>query len=234
MPDTAFVPCEFHSSAGSLPYQFLPGPTPERQPLVVFLHGAGERGTDNAAQLRHVVRRFAEPAIRAAFPCQVVAPQCPPAARWVERDWSALRHEFPAMPSAPEALLLALIQKLTETPTVDRDRIYLIGLSMGGYGTWDLIARQPGVFAAAIPICGGGDETMAHRLVRLPIWAFHGTLDTVVPVSRSRNMVAAIRALGGKVRYTEYAGTGHDCWTPASREPDLLPWLFAQTRKVLG
>lgn len=228
MPDPAFVPREFHGDAGSLPYQFLPSPTADRQPLVVFLHGAGERGTDNLAQLRHVVRRFAEPAIRTTFPCQVVAPQCPPGLRWVERDWSAPRHDFPPVPSGPQALLLALIQVLREGPTVDPDRVYLIGLSMGGYGTWDLITRQPGVFAAAVPICGGGDESLAQRLVRLPIWAFHGTNDTVVPVSRSRNMVGAIRAAGGNVRYTEYAGTGHDCWTPASREPDLLPWLFAQ------
>lgn len=232
MSDSSFVPREFHAASGSLAYRFLPGVGSAPQPLVVFLHGAGERGTDNEAQLRHVVRRFAEPAVRDQFPCQVLAPQCPPGERWVERDWAAARHEFPEVPSGPQALLLALIARLLESPGVDRSRLYLMGLSMGGYGTWDLACRQPGLFAAAVPVCGGGDESMAQRLIHLPIWAFHGTNDTVVPVTRSRNMVAAVRAAGGEVRYTEYAATGHDSWTPASREPELLPWLFAQTRST--
>jgi predicted peptidase len=102
---------------------------------------------------------------------------------------------------------------------------------MGGYGTWDLLARRPDLIAAAVPICGGGDEQEVGRFAHIPIWAFHGADDTTVPVARSRNMVAALRAAGANVRYTEYAGTGHDSWTPASQEPELLPWLFSQRRR---
>jgi predicted peptidase len=230
MPEHDFLVREFRNANGTLAYRFLPNPTDQPQPLVLFLHGAGERGTDNAAQLKHVVGMFADPEVRRRFPCQVVAPQCPPNRRWVECDWNRLQHDMPESPSEPMSLLLALLDERAADPLVDSDRIYVMGLSMGGYGTWDLIARQPERFAAAVPICGGGDEQQAGRLVRIPIWAFHGSDDSVVPVARSRNMVAAVRAAGGTIRYTEYAGTGHGSWTPASREPELLTWLFGQAR----
>jgi predicted peptidase len=228
MPESDFLAREFRAEGGTLAYRFLPNPTDQAQPLVVFMHGAGERGADNAAQLRHVVGMFARPEIRRRFPCQVVAPQCPTGRRWVECDWNRLQHDMPDAPSEPLTLLVGLLDELVLDPLVDAGRIYVMGLSMGGYGTWDLIARQPERFAAAVPICGGGDERQAGKLAHIPIWAFHGADDSVVPVARSRNMVAAVRAAGGNVRYTEYAGTGHGSWVPASRERELLPWLFGQ------
>jgi predicted peptidase len=105
-----------------------------------------------------------------------------------------------------------------------------MGLSMGGYGTWDTLARYPGMFAAGVPMCGGADEKTALALAHTPLWVFHGAKDGVVKPSRSRNMVAALRKAGGSPKYTEYPEAGHDCWVPASKEPDLLPWLFAQKR----
>ena len=113
---------------------------------------------------------------------------------------------------------------------VDPDRVFLTGLSMGGYGTWDLAARMPDRFAAILPICGGGDIATATRIARLPIWCFHGDADDAVPVERSRQMIAAVKAAGGKPRYSELPGVGHDSWTPAYRDPAVLEWLFDQSR----
>ena len=115
--------------------------------------------------------------------------------------------------------------------SVDARRVYLTGLSMGGYGTWELAARQPQRFAAVVPICGGGDERQASRLSALPIWAFHGAADNVVFPIRSQKMVDAIRAAGGKIQYTQYPGVGHNSWNQAYRSDELLKWLFAQRRK---
>jgi predicted peptidase len=111
---------------------------------------------------------------------------------------------------------------------VDRQRVWASGISMGGFGTWDLIARRPEWFAAAVPVCGGADDTTAVRLSRIPIWTFHGDADTVVLPQRTRSMVAALRAAGGTPRFSEYPGVGHGSWGPAFEERDLLAWLFAQ------
>ncbi|MFM7076434.1 MAG: dienelactone hydrolase family protein [Planctomycetaceae bacterium] len=113
---------------------------------------------------------------------------------------------------------------------MDTDRIYLTGLSMGGYGAWDMAARMPDRFAALLPVCGGGDEATAAKLVGLPVWCFHGDADTAVPVGRSRAMIEALRAVGGDPRYSELAGVGHDAWTPAYRDRAVLEWLFEQRR----
>jgi len=138
------------------------------------------------------------------------------------------------MPQGPPTTDLlaavAAIQAVSSREAVDPARIYLTGLSMGGYGTWDLAVRQPERFAAILPICGGGDETTAPRLAGMPIWCFHGDADTVVPVKRSRTMIAAVRAAGGSPKYSELPGLGHDSWTPAYRDPAVLDWLFRQQR----
>lgn len=203
----------------------------DRHPLVLFLHGAGERGTDNLAQLKYLPAWLAEPAARERFPCHVLAPQCRPEKKWADADWSAT--ESTAQSPAPTPDMLGAIAALEDTlrrEAVDPDRVFVTGLSMGGYGTWDLAARMPGRFAAALPICGGGDERTAAKLVALPIWCFHGDADRAVPVERSRTMIEAIRAAGGEPRYTELAGVGHDSWTPAYRDPAVLEWLFSQRR----
>jgi len=216
----------------SLPYRMLlPRSVEAPLPLVLLLHGAGERGEDNVAQLGNGAAEWlgSDDAQR-DFPCVFVLPQCPASARWVEVDWSAARHDMPLSPSQPLLLVQTLIDELLATQPIDPRRLYVVGLSMGGYGTWDLISRLPQRFAAAVPICGGGDPSQASGLVHLPLWAFHGAQDPVVSVERSRQMIQRLRSLGGQPRYTELPEVAHDAWNTAFSHPDLRPWLFAQRR----
>jgi predicted peptidase len=127
-------------------------------------------------------------------------------------------------------LLLELIPALRKEYGIDPKRIYVTGLSMGGFGTWDLIARKPDWFAAAAPVCGGADEATAATISKIPVWAFHGDQDGAVKPSRSRNMVEALKKAGGEPKYTEYKGVGHDSWNPAYKDPELMKWLFRQKR----
>jgi len=200
-------------------------------PLVLFLHGAGERGSDNSAQLKYLPTWLAEPEWRQQFPCFVVAPQCRAGQRWSPFDWSdKTSSPLAAEPTVDLAAAIAALDEVAGSEPVNPDRVYLTGLSMGGYGSWELAARQPERFAAVAPICGGGDETQATKLINLPIWCFHGGADRVVPVERSRSLIAAIEAAGGRPKYTEFPGVGHDSWTPAYRDTGLLEWMFAQRR----
>jgi predicted peptidase len=127
-------------------------------------------------------------------------------------------------------LSLEILASVQKEFSIDSHRLYVMGLSMGGYATWDVTTRHPEMFAAAVPVCGGGDEKEAGKIKNLPIWAFHGGSDPVVKTVRTRNMIVAIKEAGGNPKYTEYPGVGHDSWTPAFKEPELLPWLFAQKR----
>lgn len=217
----------------TLPYRLLtpahaePGHT---YPLVIFLHGAGERGGDNEKQLVHGVPNFAADENRKKYPCYLIAPQCPEQQKWSDVDWGADRTALPPRPSESARLTLELIDALRKEFPIDPRRIYLTGLSMGGYGTWDLLARHPEVFAAGVPVCGGGDEATAPTIATIPIWAFHGGKDTVVKPERSRRMIEAIKKAGGTPKYTEYPTVGHDSWVRAYRDPALMEWLFAQRR----
>ena len=235
-----FATRTFAGSPGSaggppLPYRLL-APPPRQTgllPLVLLLHGAGERGSDNAAQLRNgAAELLGNPDARRQFPCYFVLPQCPSDARWVEVDWSAPRHSMPPSPSRPLARVFELLQTLRAELPIDADRLYAVGLSMGGYGVWDLLSRHAEAFAAAVPICGGGDEAQAAAMQKVPIWAFHGKKDPVVSVERSRRMIAALKQLGATPppRYTEYPDVEHSSWVQAFAEPELLSWLFSQRR----
>lgn len=201
-----------------------------RYPLVVFLHGAGERGRDNEKQLKYLPTWMAEPALRERHPCFLLAPQCREDERWVDISWADKKSTPQGPPTTDVLSVIAALNAVIAAEPVDPGRIYLTGLSMGGYGTWDLAARQPERFAAILPICGGGDEATAPRLAKLPIWCFHGDADSAVPVERSQTMIEALRAAGGTPKYSELAGVGHDSWTPAYRDPDVLAWLFAQKK----
>lgn len=201
-----------------------------RYPLVVFLHGAGERGRDNEKQLKYLPTWLAEPALRERHPCFLLAPQCREDERWVDISWADKKSTPQGPPTTDMLAVIAALNAVIAAEPVDPSRIYLTGLSMGGYGTWDLAARQPERFAALLPICGGGDEATAPRLAKLPIWCFHGDADEVVPVERSRTMIAAVRAAGGDPKYSELPGVGHDSWTPAYRDPAVLAWLFLQRK----
>lgn len=201
-----------------------------KYPVVIFLHGSGERGSDNAAQLTHGAPLFLKEEVREKYPCFVVAPQCPQNQKWADIDWGSANPVQPNKVSAPTALVLRALDSLQEEFSIDADRLYLTGLSMGGYGTWDLITRFPEKWAAAVPICGGGDKATAARAKSVPTWAFHGLLDSTVDPARSKKMIDAVTAAGGTPLFSEYPYIKHDSWVTAYGEPELLPWLFAQKR----
>jgi predicted peptidase len=223
----------YTSNAGRLPYRLLKPPTIESgriYPLVIFLHGIGERGTDNQAQLKWGPNRFAEAKERETHPCFVIAPQCPPDKLWVEvpRPDATKPHTMPKEPSVPMGLLMELLLTFMKANPVDASRVYAVGLSMGGYGTWDIIARRPDLFAAAVPICGGADIATAKAIAHIPVWVWHGDKDDLIPAVRSRSMVAAMRGAGANPKYNEISGGDHFAWIPAFRDPALLDWLFEQ------
>jgi len=214
------------------PAKIEPG---KKYPVVLFLHGAGERGDDNVSQLKYFPTWMAESKNREAYPCFVIAPQCRKDRKWVEVDWSASTHDLPKEPGDQMKVVLQILDGALKTYPIDEQRQYLTGLSMGGYGSWDLAMRMPKRFAAVAPVCGGGDEKNAELLKDVTIWAWHGDADNAVPVERSRKMIAAIKAAGGKddaLKYTELAGVGHDSWTAAYNGKDnLLPWMFGKVKK---
>ncbi len=184
----------------------------DRWPLLVFLHGAGERGSDV-----NQVKKHGPPKLVAAgqdLPFIVLSPQCAERSSW-----------------QPEALS-KLIDEIAAKYKVDPDRIYLTGLSMGGFGTFALAAAHPEKFAAIVPICGGGDPKSVERFKALPAWVFHGAKDDAVPLSQSERMVEALKAAGGDVQFTVYPEAGHDSWTATYENPKVFEWLLAQKRKI--
>ena len=204
------------------------GPGPH--PLVIFLHGAGERGSDNGRQLTYLPRWMTTKRHRREHPCYLLAVQCP-----VDQWWAPHSEDerLVAVAGKSTASMLALedaLDKVIATEQVDTNRIYLTGLSMGGYGSWHLAAKHPERFAAVVPICGGGVVEDAPRLKGVPIWVVHGAADQVVPESQSRKMVDAVRAAGGVVRYTPLEGVGHDSWTDAYNHIGVIEWMFEQER----
>jgi predicted peptidase len=218
----------------ALPYRlFVPPVCRTEKPcgLLLFLHGAGERGTDNRAQLKNDALAWIEASAQNENPTLVAYPQCPPDMQWVDAPWANGQYEVAKTPvSKPMLAVLGLLAALEKEFAVDPARRLVTGLSMGGYGTWDLIVRNPTLFAAALPLCGGGDPSQATPIRELPLWAFHGDSDPAVPVRGSRLMVRALQAAGGHPRYTETAGGGHDVWTQAYRNPEVVRWLLSQKR----
>ena len=228
-----FVTGKIDREGWQLPYRLLEPASIEPEttyPLVVFLHGAGERGDDNQTQLVHGMPEFACDEVRGKYPSFVVAPQCPSEQKWVDAPWDTDQHAMPAEPSEQMSAVFALIDKLKSELPIDANRIYITGLSMGGFGVWDAAQRRPELFAAAAPVCGGGDVACADRLKSLPIWAAHGERDDAVDVKLSRDMIEAITKAGGKPKYSEYAGVGHHSWVNFYNDPDFYEWLFAQKK----
>jgi predicted peptidase len=217
----------------SLPYRLLVPVTYDRAkkyPLVLFLHGVGERGSDNRIQLYCGLDIFAEEKRMKRYPCFIVAPQCPSDTKWAEVDWKADRHTMQKKPTPALAMAMELLNELQKEFSIDSSRIYITGYSMGGFGAWEAIQRWPDYFAAAVPVCGGGDEALAPRLVGIPIWAFHGALDNVVKVTRSRNMINAVVRAGGMPRYSEYTLLTHLCWNYCYTDEAMFDWLFRQKK----
>jgi predicted peptidase len=221
----------------TLPYRFYEPSnleTGKKYPLVLFFHGAGERGIDNRYQFYRFrdVNHFWE-----KYPCFIIAPQCPPKvggqdgeSTWVQTGFGAPSHTMKAVPPWPMHLAMELLDKTIIENPIDTNRIYVTGLSMGGFATWDILQREPDKFAGAVPVCGGADLAFAPRLAKIPIWVFHGSADTTVQPRRSRDMVAALITAGGHPIYTEYPGVGHGAWGPTYSNILVWDWLFAQTK----
>ncbi|MDO5523414.1 MAG: prolyl oligopeptidase family serine peptidase [Bacteroidia bacterium] len=207
----------------------------KKYPLVLFLHGAGERGNDNEAQLRHGGNMFTNPVNREKYPAFVIFPQCPQEDSWAPRNRSAAAGESAFNQNPPMTKALSLVKKVLdeaiEKYPVDEDRIYIAGLSMGGMGTFDMLCRYPHLFAAAIPICGGVSiERLGRIKTRTAIRIYHGDADTVVPVTYSREAYKTLKQNKAGVEYIEYPGINHDSWTPAFNENDFMAWIFSKRK----
>ena len=247
----------------TIPYRFF---KPEVQnnsllPLVIALHGAGERGNDNKKQMgfHRLATVWVDSLNQLEHPCFVIAPQCPEEQKWVDIDWGSEKYNFNSTPMSNElATVSNLIDSLIEQYPIDKNRIYLTGLSMGGFGSWYLLINNPNRFAAAIIFSGASDPEMACEIEDIPIWNFHGDIDTAVPVDGSRNMIKAIsncgkdvllisdpnnksfwnsefkanRILSSNHIYTEYKDKGHVIWAESYNNWHVREWMFSKKTKI--
>jgi predicted peptidase len=236
-----FLRKEFVSGENTLPYRIL---YPEnydktkKYPLIVFLHGSGERDSDNEKQLVHGSRLFLNEANRKAFPAIVVFPQCPANSSWVKIDVDRTTQpakfvlDYKKEPEWPLVAANELVKKISNEEAVDKSRVYISGLSLGGFGTFESVYRYPDLYAAALPICGGADSNAYDsRVKKTAFWLFHGDADQAVPVTLSREMAAKLKSLKVESKYTEYPGVQHNSWDNAFAEPEYLKWMFAHRRK---
>ena len=235
-PDTSLFEAHHHVEGNdTLPYRLYRSQKAdtmtEALPLVIFLHGAGERGNDNHAQLKHCIKYFLDDTVTNRYPFLLMVPQCPNERRWVNTDWSLPEHTMDSVPTAELRGVMAVLDSLIDCGAVDSTRVYICGISMGGYGTWDALQRWPEKFAAAIPICGGGDPAYADAMKDIPIYIFHGLQDGIVMPSRSIQMYDALREVGNEeailVTYPELA---HGCWDEAFSTVGLFGWLFGKKK----
>lgn len=234
-----FQSASFMVNGYNLPYQVM---FPEnydetkQYPLLIFLHGAGERGSDNEKQLTHG-RQFLIDNFYSQNPAIVIAPQCPENSYWAGivrhqiGDKMTITFGMTDRPTEPMQTLMSLIQNWLSSGKVDTSRVYVGGLSMGGMGTLELLWRMPQVFVAAFPICGGGDLSKLPVYAKnTAVWLFHGDSDSVVPVENSRSIYTELKRLGCDVEYTEYKGVNHNSWDNTFKETQLAPWLFNHQR----
>ncbi len=225
------------ASGDTLPYRIL---YPEgydkskKYPLVLFLHGGGERGNDNEKQLANGIKLFVEPANRKKYPCIVIAPQCMMDSFWpsvkYDRTIRPLQLDFNYGNTITKALQATteLTHSIIRNESVSKKEVYITGLSMGGMGTFEMVWRNPGLFAAAAPICGGGDTKAytSKTVGKTRFWLFHGDIDAVIEVKHSRAMYERLKQLKANVKYTEYPGVNHNSWDNAFAESNFLPWMF--------
>ncbi len=206
----------------------------KQYPLMLFLHGAGERGSDNEKQLVHGSNLFLDSTNQKKFPAVVVFPQCPRNSYWanadVDRSGPGVKLKFKenAPPTWPMELVIGLVDSLKQDDYIKKDQIYVGGLSMGGMGTFEILSRRPDTFAAAFAICGGGSTSSASMYAKnTPMWVFHGAKDDVVNPKHSLEMVEALLDAGAYPQFTLYNDANHNSWDSAFAEPNLLPWLFS-------
>ncbi len=209
----------------------------KKYPFILFLHGSGERGSDNESQLVHGSKLFLIDSIRKKYPAIVVFPQCPTNSFWsnveikMNPDSSrSFNFELTRKPSVAMIMLQDLVQQLMQHFPINQKRMYVGGLSMGGMGTFELVARNPKMFAAAFPICGGGDSATAYKMKKVSWWIFHGAKDNVVLPKYSEQMVHALQQAKAKVKFTVYPEAGHNSWDNAFTEPNLFKWLFSNKK----
>lgn len=219
-----------------LPYQIMypkdykPG---KKYPLLVVLHGAGERGDDNEAQMKYGKNVFLDSLNRINYPAIVIFPQCPKDSYWssVKINRATVPTTFVFDYTAPINWPLQAVIDLVKSIKHKKNRTYIMGLSMGGMGTMEAVSRNPKMFAAASPICGGADLSYVPQYAkRVPLWVHHGDVDVVVPVRHSRELVKAVQDQGVDIRYTEYPGVNHNSWENAFKQPDLLAWIFSHRK----
>jgi len=209
-------------------------PVPDKlYPMIIFLHGSGECGTDNKRHIRLGLPHLMKSLMMLNQQAVILAPQCQRGNWWVQKLAMQASYSASKKPTASMEVTMELCRNIMKSQPVDPDRIYITGLSLGGFGTWDAIQRWPDFFAAAVPICGGGDIKEVKQLKKLPVWIFHGDADKNVNVDCSRRMVEAMRNAGcRKVYYTEYPGVAHNCWDKAYGDQEMVTWLLDQRKSV--
>jgi predicted peptidase len=210
----------------------------KQYPLVLFLHGAGERGNDNERQLTHGASLFLTAENRKKYPAIILFPQCPQNIMWTHRlkqktEEGIWEFEFPlqSTPTQPAALVNQLVNELLESGSIDKRRVYIMGLSMGGIGTLDFLCRWPDKYAAAAVICGGHNPEFSSYYKNVPIWFFHGAKDDVVPHIYSQEVYNELQKQNADVKYTLYPKANHNSWDAAFAEPDYLEWFFKHKKK---
>jgi predicted peptidase len=223
----------FIAAGDTLPYRLLYPANYNKNkhyPIVVFLHGAGQRGDNNETQLTGVPKALTDSVGRIKYPCFILAPQCAVKDVWVKFPDFPKNIATTREPTKSAGATLQLLNSLLKQLPIDKQRVYLTGYSMGGEGSFDFLTRRPHLFAAAAPICSVADTSKAKLIYKIPIWAFHGDQDDVNDVKYTRMMIEDLRKLGGKPIYTEYPGVKHNSWTNAYMEPGLFDWLFSQRK----
>ena len=208
----------------------------EKYPLVLFLHGAGERGSNNSSQLQHGSMQFTNPVNREAYPSFVLFPQCPEDKYWAPstRPTKFDVSQFPLNDSIsnPLGLVIELLTQTIKQYPIDTNRIYVVGLSMGGMGTYDIVVRNPNKFAAAVAICGAvNPERLRDMETNTQFRLYHGDADSVVPVQFSREAYKALKQSGKAVEYFEFPSVNHGSWDPAFNQPDFISWLYSQNKQ---
>jgi len=225
----------YHDGSVRIPYRiYVPYnyDSSKDYPVLTLLHGAGERGTNGTHQLTQGFPYLFDNTSNVAFSSIVIAPHCPAEYRWVESYWGDANYSCDAVPeSEPLKAVVKVLNNVKNNYSVDEDRFYVSGMSMGGFGTWDLLARHSDMFAAAVPICGGGDPSRANILKEIPIRTFHGTADNIVPLRATTNTYNAIIEAGGtKITYTALGGMDHFIWDHVYQQDWVFDWLFQQNR----
>ncbi|MDC6350796.1 prolyl oligopeptidase family serine peptidase [Zeaxanthinibacter sp. PT1] len=229
----------FKNNSDSLQYRIMypEGFSETKQyPVVLFLHGAGERGNDNTKQLAHGSSLFSTSEHRDQYPAIIIFPQCPAGQYWANVDVNrqvqpyTLDFNYEKGPTKPMELVMELMDGILAEPYTKKEQVYVMGLSMGGMGTYEILYRKPEMFAAAVAICGGGDpKTVKTYAKEVPMWIFHGAMDNVVDPIYSLQMGSQILEDGGFPNITIYSDANHNSWDPAFVEPGLLKWLFSKT-----